>query len=94
MQLVDGTQVPARAMFLVPDMDPPGVLVERLGLAMESTPMGLAVTTHDNGRTSVPGVWAAGNCTDPTAHLVTAASAGTLVGMDVNADIIEHELHT
>ncbi|QGG42057.1 NAD(P)/FAD-dependent oxidoreductase [Aeromicrobium yanjiei] len=94
VQLADGTRVPANALFLVPDMEPPGVLVERLGLAMEDTPMGPAITTHDNGRTSVPGVWAAGNCTDPTAHLVTAASAGTLAGMDVNADIIDDELHT
>ncbi|AWB92880.1 NAD(P)/FAD-dependent oxidoreductase [Aeromicrobium chenweiae] len=91
VRLTDGTRVPADALFLVPRMEPPSFLVERLDLATEDTPMGPAVRTHDNGRTNVAGVWAAGNCADPSAQVVTAASDGTLAGMDVNADMVDED---
>jgi thioredoxin reductase len=87
--LDSGERIEADAVFTVPRMSPPSTLVERLDLVTEETPMGPAVRAGENGRTSCPGVWAAGNITDPSAQVVTAASAGALAGMDINADLVE-----
>jgi hypothetical protein len=38
------------------------------------------------GRTSAPGVWAAGNVADPRAQVVTSAGAGSAAAIAINAD--------
>jgi thioredoxin reductase len=91
VRLAGGEHVAAEVIFVIPRMDPPGRLVESLGLEVAETPMGPAVRAEDNGRTSVEGVWAAGNCVDPSAQVVTAASDGTVAGMDLNGDMIDEE---
>jgi len=39
----------------------------------------------------VPGVWAAGNVTDPFAQVGAAAAAGAFAGAQINADLVEQE---
>jgi thioredoxin reductase (NADPH) len=39
------------------------------------------------GATSVPGLWAAGNVTQPMATVVASAAAGQMVGAQVNAEL-------
>jgi hypothetical protein len=36
------------------------------------------------GTTEVPGVWVAGNATDPAAQVGASAAAGALAGADIN----------
>ncbi|PRY40744.1 thioredoxin reductase (NADPH) [Umezawaea tangerina] len=43
------------------------------------------------GATSIPGVWVAGNVTDPLAQVVMAAAAGVKAAAAVNADLIAEE---
>ncbi len=40
------------------------------------------------GSTTVPGVWVAGNATDPTAQVGASAAAGALAGAHLNADLV------
>ena len=50
------------------------------------------VTTDATGRTSVPGVWAAGNVVDPRAQVITAAGAGSAAAIPLNADLTEADV--
>jgi thioredoxin reductase len=44
------------------------------------------------GRTSVPGVWAAGNAADPRAQVITAAGAGSAAAIAINADLVQEDV--
>ena len=50
------------------------------------------VTTDATGRTSVPGVWAAGNVVDPRAQVITAAGAGSAAAIALNADLVDDDV--
>jgi thioredoxin reductase len=41
------------------------------------------------GRSAVPGVWLAGNVTDPMAQVISSAAAGLQAGAMINVDLIE-----
>jgi thioredoxin reductase (NADPH) len=43
------------------------------------------------GLTAAQGVWAAGNICDPTAEVITAASAGVRAATAINADLVEED---
>ena len=63
---------------------------------------GLGCATHDNGwvaadatgRTSVPGVWAAGNAVNPRAQVITAAGEGSAAAIAINNDLVEEDIST
>ena len=44
------------------------------------------------GRTSVPGVWAAGNATNPRAQVITAAGEGSAVAIAVNTELVREDV--
>jgi thioredoxin reductase len=44
------------------------------------------------GRTTLDGVWAAGNVTLPMGQVVQAAAAGAMAGAAINMDLIEEEI--
>jgi len=46
------------------------------------------------GRTSIPGVWAAGNVVDPRAQVITAAGAGSAAAIAINSDLVEASWQT
>lgn len=78
--LVVSTRVEARLDFLAP-----------LGLkpVEHETGTGTYLPVEDpSGRTSVPGVWAAGNITEPMAQVISSAAAGLGAGAGVNMDLI------
>jgi len=65
-------------------------MLQRLGLepvALEEGP-GSRLETDQSGRTSCPGVWAAGNATDVSAQVMTAAAAGLRAAEAINADLV------
>ena len=45
-----------------------------------------------NGRTSVPGVWVAGNVTNARAQVITAAGEGSAAGIALNADLVADDV--
>ena len=86
MQLSDGTIVARDALFIRP-----AVRAHADGLAAalgcELREDGL-VRVDAEGRTSVPGVWAAGNATNPRAQVITAAGEGSAVAIAINTELV------
>lgn len=70
----------AGAVFVAPIMRPRLDALQELGLALDERGF-LAVDA--GGSTSVPGVWAAGNVTDPRAQVVNAAAQGSSAAMGI-----------
>jgi thioredoxin reductase len=50
------------------------------------------MVTDATGRTSVPGVWAAGNAANPRAQVITAAGEGSAAAIAINADLVEEDV--
>ena len=69
-----------------------GLLVD-LGLELTEHPMGIGehVATDDAGATAIPGVWAAGNVSNPAAQVITSAAEGLWAGAQINADLIRDD---
>jgi len=44
------------------------------------------------GRTSAPGVWAAGNAADPRAQVITAAGEGSAAAIAINMDLVREDI--
>jgi thioredoxin reductase len=89
VQLDDGRVVPRDALFVPPRLVPNNHLLVGLGCDVDGDGW---ITTDDTGRTTVPGVWAAGNVVDPRAQVITAAGAGSAAAIALNADLVEDDV--
>nr|WP_281360611.1 NAD(P)/FAD-dependent oxidoreductase [Psychromicrobium silvestre] len=87
VRLADGRVLPAQAFYFLSRMQPHDEILRSLGAAMGETPFGPFVRVDQSGQTGVPGLWAAGNVTDPGAQLVHAAAQGYRVGASLAATI-------
>ncbi len=91
VELADGRFVRRDAVFVRPTFTPNSDLLTELGCE-----------THDNGwvvadptgRTSVTGVWVAGNAVNPRAQVITAAGEGSAAAIAINADLVEEDVKT
>ncbi|MFG3496434.1 NAD(P)/FAD-dependent oxidoreductase [Streptomyces sp. NPDC047928] len=90
VRLASGRRVPLRALAVAPRLEARDGVLTGLGLAAEEHPMGVGhhVASGPGGLTAVPGVWVAGNVTDPMAGVPVAAAAGVQAGAAVNADLV------
>jgi thioredoxin reductase len=89
VQMTDGCVVPRDALFVPPRFVPNNRLLIGLGCDVDGDGW---VTTDGTGRTSVFGVWAAGNVVDPRAQVITAAAAGSAAAIAINADLVEEDV--
>jgi thioredoxin reductase len=89
VRMADGSTVPRDALFVPPRFVPRSQLLADLGCATNDDGW---VTTDTTGRTSVPGVWAAGNVVDPRAQVITAAGAGSAAAIAINADLVDDDV--
>jgi thioredoxin reductase len=89
VQMTDGCVVPRDALFLPPRFVPNNRLLTGLGCDIDGDGW---VTTDGTGRTSVLGVWSAGNVVDPRAQVITAAGAGSAAAIAINADLVEEDV--
>lgn len=89
VQMDDGCVVPRDALFVPPRFVPNNRLLQSLGCAVDDDGW---VAVDRTGRTSVPGVWAAGNLVDPRAQVITAAGAGSAAAIALNADLVEDDV--
>jgi thioredoxin reductase len=90
VKLADGPCVSRDALFIRPALTAhPDGLAAALGC--ELLDGGLVRTTPD-GRTSVPGVWAAGNATNPRAQVITAAGEGSAVAIAINTELVNQDV--
>jgi thioredoxin reductase len=60
-------------------------------LRMGDLVLGTKLVADPTGRTPVPGVWVAGNATEPMAQVVGAMTAGLLAGAQINMDLITED---
>jgi thioredoxin reductase len=92
VQLVDGRTIPRAAIFIRPELraHPDGLAA---ALGYELLPGGF-VRVDPAGRTSVAGVWAAGNAADPRAQVITAAGQGSAVAIAINTELVEDDADT
>ena len=63
-----------------------------LGLEESEHPVGSFIRVDEFGGTSVPGVWAAGNCADLMAQVGPAAAQGTRAAQHINAMLVMSSL--
>ncbi|WP_326616413.1 FAD-dependent oxidoreductase [Streptomyces decoyicus] len=89
IELADGHVVPRAAAFLFPRPVPHDELLTRLGC--DKNDAGWVVTDR-TGRTSVAGVWAAGNVVDPCAQVVAAAGTGSSAAFAINTDLLDEDV--
>ena len=89
VELADGQVIERTAVFIRPGNTPHGDgLLAGLGCELDGA--GFPVVDAA-GRTSVPGVWAAGNLADPRAQVVTSAGAGSAAAIAINADLVQQD---
>lgn len=85
IELADGRLVPRAALFVAPRFVPVDGLLRDLGC--ELTEQGW-VRVDATGRTSVPGVWAAGNVVDPMQNVIASAGSAASTAAMLNYDYV------
>jgi len=90
VELTDGRTVPRTAVFIRPTLHArqDGLLA---ALDCEVDAEGFA-RVDATGQSSVPGVWVAGNATNPRAQVITAAGEGSAAAIAINADLVEEDV--
>ncbi len=93
VRLADGRAVARQAVTVTPLLHARADLLDDLGLVLtdlvvQDAVVGSYVAAGAAGVTEVPGVWAAGNLTDPMAQVITAAAAGAAAGAAAHADLL------
>jgi thioredoxin reductase len=89
VEFADGRVVPRSAIFVRPQFVPNDTLLSDLGCASGQNGW---VTVDATGRTSVAGVWAAGNAVNPRAQVITAAGEGSAAAIAMNNDLVDEDL--
>jgi thioredoxin reductase len=89
VELADGRVVRRAAVFVRPQMAPDNDVLVRLGCAINESGWVVADAT---GRTSVPGVWVAGNVANPRAQVITAAGEGSTAAIAINTDLVDEDV--
>jgi thioredoxin reductase len=89
IELVDGRVVPRVAVFVRPGNVPHDRLLRALGCRIADSGW---VEVDAMGRTSVPGVWAAGNVVLPWAGVVISAGQAAAAAMAINASLVNEDV--
>jgi thioredoxin reductase len=77
------------AVFVAPHFVPNSRHLVELGCAVDDHGW---VAVDRTGRTTAPGVWAAGNVVNPRAQVVTAAGEGSAAAIALNAHLVEEDV--
>jgi thioredoxin reductase len=89
VELGDGHVVPRDVVFVPPRFVPHNGLLARLDCDLDAQGW---VSVDPVGRTSVRGVWAAGNVVNPRAQVITAAGEGSATAIAINADLVDDDV--
>lgn len=92
VRLQDGTEYDREVLFVAPRAVPRTDLPARLGAEMTETPFGAYPVVDAQGRTTVPGLWAAGNVSGFAEQVVNAASRGYRAGAAINGELLIADL--
>jgi thioredoxin reductase len=93
VHLGNGTVIDLDAFAVMPRMVARAQFLQGLGLRIVPHASGIGdhIPVDANGRTDVPGVWAAGNVTDISAQVGASAAAGAFAAQQINADLVTEE---
>jgi thioredoxin reductase len=93
VRLDDGTSMPLDAFAVMPRMVARARFLAGLGLAAVAHPSGIGehIPVDANGRTTVAGVWAAGNVADIAAQVGASAAAAAFAAQQINADLVAED---
>ncbi len=96
VRLTSGQFVPRQAIVVAPRFVARSGVLASLGLEMIDMEVGghiagTYVPAEARGATSNPGVWLAGNVTDPMAQVITSAAEGLGAGAAIVADLLSEE---
>lgn len=86
--LADGSSLPCRAVFLMPEECRPSALVGQLGC--DITDKGI-VPTRDYEKTNVPGLYVAGDASRRVQFAVVAAAEGAMAAFAVNTELLRED---
>lgn len=92
VRLADGRVVEVRALYTAPRTQMASPLAQQLGCALDDGPTGPYLRIDDQKRTSVPGVYAAGDAATPMANAILAAAAGNLAAVFLHKSLMEDAL--
>lgn len=91
VRLADDRVVPLGGLFVAPKTHMASPLAEQLGCAFEEAPLGTVIRADDVGRTSVPGVFAAGDATTLFTNTTRAAASGVMAGVAAHRSLFMGE---
>ncbi|HZC72340.1 MAG TPA: NAD(P)/FAD-dependent oxidoreductase [Jatrophihabitans sp.] len=89
VEVDDGRVVDRDVVFVPPRFVPNSDLLAALGCAFDEQGW---VVADRFGRTSVDGVWVAGNVANPRAQVITAAGEGSAAAIAINADLVDEDV--
>ncbi|HYD86367.1 MAG TPA: NAD(P)/FAD-dependent oxidoreductase [Vitreimonas sp.] len=88
LRLADGRRISVDALFVGSNVTMASPLAEALGCAIDETPMGPIIRTDGQKRTTVPGVYAAGDAARQPHSVAFAAADGMMAGLGAHHDLI------
>jgi thioredoxin reductase len=96
VRLADGTRIALDALVVAPKVVANADLLAPFGLTPADLAMGdqvvaTRIPAELAGATSVPGIYVAGNVTDPMAQVISSAAAGLMAGAAMNMDLIAED---
>ena len=95
VRLQNGEVISRSAVAVGPRFAARAGMLAGLGLETTAHPSGMGehIEADPMGLTAVPGVWVAGNVTDPTAQVLASANGGAMAGAHINADLMAEDTH-
>ncbi len=91
MRLVDAREIPLDALFIGAMLRQSCPLADQLGCTMDETPMGPIIRTDAWKATSIPGVYAAGDCARAPSNISMAMGDGSLAGVGLHQSLVAEE---
>ncbi|WP_448956724.1 NAD(P)/FAD-dependent oxidoreductase [Labrys neptuniae] len=88
VRLADGDVVPVNAVFTAPRTHMASTLAEQLGCRFEDGVLGPLIQVDGQKRTSVEGVFAAGDATSMMANATMASAAGVMAGVSAHQSLV------
>ena len=90
VQLTGGGSIARATLFIRPSLRArDDNLSGSLGFVVDQSGFAKVDAT---GRTTVPGVWAVGNASNPRAQVITAAGEGSAAAIDINNDLVAEDV--
>lgn len=92
LEVNDGTHVAVDVVFAEPRMVALDEPLRQLGAELTDTPAGPWTKVDPSGKTSIDGVWAAGNSANPGALVPVAAASGVTAAVAINSELVAEDI--